>query len=600
MNERERTRNFSIVAHIDHGKSTLADRLMVLTGAVSEREMREQFLDNMDLERERGITIKSQTVRLEYAADDGETYTLNLLDTPGHVDFSYEVSRSLAACEGALLVVDATQGVEAQTLANAYLAVESDLALIPVVNKIDLPSAEPERVLAEVAEGIGIEVDQAVQVSAKTGIGLKDLVETIIREIPPPTGDPDVPLKALIFDSWYDPYRGVVALVRVFEGTLKVRSKVEFMGTTLKSQVEELGVFAPRPKPVQELQAGQVGYLITGIKDIREIRVGDTVTTQEDPAQVSIPGFIQMKPMVFSGIYPVNSEEFSLLREAFEKLALNDPSFTWEPETSDALGFGFRCGFLGLLHMEIVQERLDREYGMECITTAPNVVYKVVQKDGEESYIESPKDLPDGQYLEHVEEPMVAATVHVPGEHLGAVLKLCTERRGTQTNMHYMSTNRVQVTYRLPLAEIVFDFFDRLKSTTRGYASLDYEVVGYEESPLVRLDVMINGKIVDALSVIVHRDRAYHRGKALVAKMRAIIPRQMYEVAIQAAIGNRVIARESVRAYRKNVTAKCYGGDISRKRKLLERQKEGKKRMKQVGNVELPQEAFLAILKVDE
>ncbi len=600
MNERERTRNFSIIAHIDHGKSTLADRLMVLTGAVSEREMREQFLDNMDLERERGITIKSQTVRLEHTGEDGQTYILNLIDTPGHVDFSYEVSRSLAACEGALLVVDATQGVEAQTLANAYLAVESDLTLIPVVNKIDLPSAEPDRVLAEVEEGVGIDIEHAVQVSAKTGAGLSELVNTIIREIPPPTGDPQVSLKALIFDSWYDPYRGVVALVRVFAGTIRVRSKICFMGTALKSQVEEIGVFAPTPTLVQEMQAGQVGYLITGIKDIRDIRVGDTITTQEDPADIGIPGFIQMQPMVFSGIYPVNSEEFALLREAFEKLALNDPSFSWEPETSDALGFGFRCGFLGLLHMEIVQERLDREYGMECITTAPNVVYKVVQKDGTEVFIESPKDLPDGQYIDHVEEPMVSATVHVPGDHLGAVLKLCTERRGSQTNMHYMSTNRVQVTYRLPLAEIIFDFFDRLKSMTRGYASLDYEVVGYEESPLVRLDVMINGKVVDALSVIIHRDRAYYRGKALVAKMRAIIPRQMYEVAIQAAIGSRVIARETVRAYRKNVTAKCYGGDISRKRKLLERQKEGKKRMKQVGNVELPQEAFLAILKVDE
>jgi GTP-binding protein LepA len=600
MSVRNYTRNFSIIAHIDHGKSTLADRLMFATGALSEREMKEQFLDQMDIERERGITIKSQTVRLKYTARDGAEYTLNLIDTPGHVDFSYEVSRSLKACEGALLVVDATQGVEAQTLANAYLAIEHDLSLIPVVNKIDLPSADVEGVLSEVEQSVGLDTDRAVCVSAKTGEGVDELLETIIADVPAPKGDASAPLRALIFDAWYDAYRGVISLVRVVSGTLNPKDSIRYMGTNGTTQAEEIGVFTPHPTNVDSLQAGQVGYIITGVKHLRDIKVGDTITHVQNGSDEPIPGFFEMQPMVYAGIYPINSEEFSVLRESFEKLGLNDPSFTFEPETSEALGFGFRCGFLGLLHMEIVQERLEREYGMECITTAPNVVYKVVDKDGNEKFIERPKDLPMGQAVGHVEEPVVSATIHVPSEYLGAVLKLCTERRGSQTKMDYMSTNRVQVTYSIPLAEIVYDFFDRLKSVTRGYASLDYEFEGYVVSPLVRLDVLLNGKPVDALSAIVHRDKAYQHGKKLVGKMRKIIPRQMYEVAIQAAIGSRIISRETIKAYRKNVTEKCYGGDISRKRKLLEKQKAGKKRMKQVGNVELPQEAFLAILKVDE
>jgi GTP-binding protein LepA len=561
--------------------------------------MKEQFLDNMDLERERGITIKSQTVRLNYEASDGEKYTLNFIDTPGHVDFSYEVSRSLKACEGALLVVDSTQGVEAQTLANAYLAVDGDLELIPVVNKIDLPSADVVGVLSEIEESVGLDIDEAVAVSAKTGEGIAELLDAVVRLVPAPRGDAAAPLQALIFDSWYDSYRGVVALVRVFEGTLRTKDAIRFMATDRFAQVEDLGVYTPHDLRVNKLEAGQVGYLITGLKDLREINVGDTVTHRHASAEEPVPGFSEMKPMVFAGIFPVNSEDFAELRESFEKLSLNDPSISWEPETSDALGFGFRCGFLGLLHMEIIQERLEREYGMECITTAPNVVYKVVCTDGEVLQIDSPKDLPSGQTVQHIEEPIVATSIYVPAEFLGQVLKLCTDRRGTQTSMNYMSTNRVQVQYDLPLSEIVFDFFDKLKSCTRGYASLDYELKDYSRADLVRLDVLVNGNPVDALSSIVHRDRAFERGKALTRKMKELIPRQMYEVAVQAAIGNRVIARETVKAYRKNVTAKCYGGDITRKRKLIERQKEGKKRMKQVGNVELPQEAFLAILKVD-
>jgi len=516
------------------------------------------------------------------------------------VDFSYEVSRSLKACEGALLIIDASQGVEAQTLANTFLAIEHDLELIPVVNKIDLDSADPERVLSEVEDGIGLDIDNAVLASAKTGEGIDELLETIVRVIPSPSGSSSAPLKALIFDSWYDAYRGVVALVRVFEGELGSRDKLLMMSRKREADVEEIGTFRPEPTATKTLRAGEVGYLITGIKEIEEVRVGDTITHLRAPTEEPIPGFITMQPMVFSGMYPVESESFADLREAFGKLALNDPSFTWVPETSDALGFGFRCGFLGLLHMEIVQERLEREHGMNIITTAPNVVYKVILKDGTEELVENPKDLPSTQDVDHIQEPMVRATITLPAEHLGPVLKLCNDKRGSQEAMTYISSSRVQVPFVLPLAEIIYDFFDKLKSVSRGYASLDYELTGFKRAPLVRLDVMLNGKRVDALSAIVHTDRAYHRGRGLVSKMRELIPRQMYEVAIQAAIGSRVIARETVKAFRKNVTAKCYGGDISRKRKLLERQKEGKKRMKNVGNIELPQDAFLAILKVDD
>ena len=596
----ERVRNFSIIAHIDHGKSTLADRIMCATGAIEDRKMRDQFLDSMDLERERGITIKSQTVCLDYKAKNGLLYRLNLIDTPGHVDFSYEVSRSLKACEGALLIIDASQGVEAQTLANTFLAIEHDLELIPVVNKIDLDSAEPERVLAEVEDGIGLEIDNAILASAKTGQGIDDLLETIVEFVPAPKGNSEAPLKALIFDSWYDAYRGVIALVRVFEGQLSSRDRLLMMASEREVDVEELGAFRPEATPTKTLRAGEVGYLITGIKEIEEVRVGDTITHARAPTDEAIPGFITMQPMVFAGMYPVESESFADLREAFGKLSLNDPSFSWVPETSDALGFGFRCGFLGLLHMEIVQERLEREHGMEIITTAPNVVYKVILKDGEEVLVENPKDLPSAQDVDHIQEPMVRATITLPAEYLGAILKLCNDKRGIQESMQYISSTRVQIPFILPLAEIVYDFFDKLKSVSRGYASLDYELTGFQRAPLVRLDVLLNGKRVDALSLIVHTERAYNRGRALVKKMRELIPRQMYEVAIQAAIGSRVIARETVKAFRKNVTAKCYGGDISRKRKLLERQKEGKKRMKHVGNIELPQDAFLAILKVDE
>jgi len=596
----ERIRNFSIIAHIDHGKSTLADRIMCATGAIEDRKMRDQFLDSMDLERERGITIKSQTVCLDYKAKNGLLYRLNLIDTPGHVDFSYEVSRSLKACEGALLIIDAAQGVEAQTLANTFLAIEHDLELIPVVNKIDLASAEPERVLAEVEDGIGLEIDNAILASAKTGQGIDDLLETIVEIVPAPKGNSEAPLQALIFDSWYDAYRGVIALVRVFEGELGSRDRLLMMASEREVDVEELGAFRPEATATKTLRAGDVGYLITGIKEIEEVRVGDTITHARAPTDEAIPGFITMQPMVFAGMYPVESESFADLREAFGKLSLNDPSFSWVPETSDALGFGFRCGFLGLLHMEIVQERLEREHGMEIITTAPNVVYKVILKDGEEVLVENPKDLPSAQDVDHIQEPMVRATITLPAEYLGAILKLCIDKRGIQESMQYISSTRVQIPFILPLAEIVYDFFDKLKSVSRGYASLDYELTGFQRAPLVRLDVLLNGKRVDALSLIVHTERAYNRGRALVSKMRELIPRQMYEVAIQAAIGTRVIARETVKAFRKNVTAKCYGGDISRKRKLLERQKEGKKRMKHVGNIELPQDAFLAILKVDE
>ena len=593
-------RNFSISAHIDHGKSTLADRLLEKTGALSDREKTDQFLDKMDLERERGITIKAQAVRLTYLADDGQEYILNLIDTPGHVDFTYEVSRSLSACEGALLVVDASQGVEAQTLANVYLAIDENLEVFPVLNKIDLPSAEPEKVRAEIEEIIGLDASDAVVASAKTGLGIEDILKAIVQKIPPPTGDPDGPLKALIFDSWYDPYQGVIVLVRMIDGSMKKGDKIRLMASRTEHEILKVGVFAPNTVAVNELTAGEVGFITASIKVVQDAKVGDTITHVRNPTAKALPGFKEVKPMVFSGLYPIDSGDYEDLRDAMEKLRLNDSSFSFEPENSVALGFGFRCGFLGLLHMEIIQERLEREFGVDLITTAPTVVYKVTTVKGEKINVDSANKLPDVQNIDHIEEPFILASVHVPNEFVGAVLALCEEKRGVQREIKYLTANRVMVIYELPLNEIVMDFFDRLKSLSRGYASLDYEYLDYRPSELVRLNVLINGDLVDALSLIVHRDKAQYRGRDLVSKMKEFIPRQQFEVAIQAAIGNKVIARETVKALRKDVTAKCYGGDITRKRKLLEKQKEGKKRMKQVGNVELPQEAFLAILKVKE
>jgi GTP-binding protein LepA len=593
-------RNFSIIAHIDHGKSTLADRLLETTGTLSSREKTDQFLDKMDLERERGITIKAQAVRLKYRADDGKEYILNLIDTPGHVDFTYEVSRSLSACEGALLVVDASQGVEAQTLANVYLAIDQNLEVFPVLNKIDLPSAEPERVKAEIEEIIGLDTSDAVVASAKAGIGIHEILEAIVQKVPPPEGDPAAPLKALIFDSWYDPYQGVIILVRIIDGVLKKGDKIQLMSNRKTHEVLKIGVFSPHPVEISELAAGEVGFVIAGIKVVADAKVGDTITHLHRPTATPLAGFKEVKPMVFSGLYPIDTNEYDALRDALEKLRLNDASFSFEPETSLALGFGFRCGFLGLLHMEIIQERLEREFGVDLITTAPTVVYKVTTVKGEQIRVESANKLPELQYVERIEEPFILASIHVPNEFVGAVLALCEEKRGVQREIKYLTANRVMVVYELPLNEIVLDFYDRLKSISRGYASLDYEHLDYRLSDLVRLNVLINGDLVDALSLIVHRDKAQFRGRDLVAKMKEFIPRQQYEVAIQAAIGNKVIARETVKALRKDVTAKCYGGDITRKRKLLEKQKEGKKRMKQVGNIELPQEAFLAILKVKE
>ncbi|MDD2310619.1 MAG: translation elongation factor 4 [Desulfuromonadaceae bacterium] len=597
--EISRIRNFSIIAHIDHGKSTLADRLLEYTGAVSDRDKQNQFLDKMDLERERGITIKAQTVRLNYRSDAGVDYVLNLIDTPGHVDFTYEVSRSLAACEGGLLVVDASQGVEAQTLANVYLALDINLEVFPVLNKIDLPAADPERVKQEIEDIIGIDAHDAVLASAKAGIGTHEILEQIIKKIPPPVGNPEAPLKALLFDSWYDQYQGVIILVRIFDGTLKKGDKIQLMSTNCAFEALKIGVFSPTMVEVPELAAGDVGFIIAGIKDVADAKVGDTVTLLHRQCEVPLDGFKEVTPMVFSGLYPIDTVQYEQLRDALAKLKLNDSSFSFDPETSLALGFGFRCGFLGLLHMEIIQERLEREFGLDLITTAPTVVYRVHKMNGEVYSIQSANQMPELQSMEYLEEPFILAHIHVPNEFVGGVLALCEDKRGVQREIKYLTPTRVMIIYELPLNEIVLDFYDRLKSITKGYASLDYEHLEYRRSDLVRMNVMINGEVVDALSLILHREKAYFRGRDLVAKMKELISRQMFEVAIQAAIGNKIIARETVKAMRKDVLAKCYGGDITRKRKLLEKQKEGKKRMKNVGNVELPQEAFLAILKVD-
>ena len=593
-------RNFCIIAHIDHGKSTLADRILELTKVVSQREARQQYLDRMDLERERGITIKAQTVRIPYVAANGEEYELNLIDTPGHVDFNYEVSRSLAACEGALLVVDATQGVEAQTLANVYLALDHDHEIVPVLNKIDLPSAEVDRVKEEIEEAIGLDCTDALPVSAKTGLGVDAVLEAIVHRLPAPGGDPDAPLKALIFDSWYDSYQGVVVLFRVVDGRVKLGDMVRLMSTGKEYEVLRLGVFSPEATDVKELHAGEVGFLCGSIKSLGDARVGDTITLAANPATEPVPGFKEVKPMVFCGLYPSESDDYENLKAALEKLQLNDAAFSFEPETSQALGFGFRCGFLGLLHMEIIQERLEREFEVDLIATAPSVIYRVDTTDGKTLEIDNPAHLPDFTKIKALYEPYVSMDIHVPNEYVGNVMKLCEDKRGTQKNLHYLAANRVVVTYELPFAEIVYDFFDRLKSCTRGYASMDYQPIDYRESDLVRLDILLNSEPVDALAVIVHRDRAYTYGRSLALKLKRTIPRQLFQVAIQAAIGQKIIARETVSAFRKDVTAKCYGGDITRKRKLLEKQKEGKKRMKRMGNVELPQEAFLAALKVGD
>jgi len=593
-------RNFSIIAHIDHGKSTLADRLLQLTGAVAERDMEAQLLDDMDLERERGITIKAHAVRLDYKAKDGKDYVLNLIDTPGHVDFSYEVSRSLSACEGALLVVDASQGVEAQTLANTYLAIENDLELVPVLNKIDLPSAEPDRIKEQIENIIGLDASEATLTSAKTGLGVDEVLEAIIKTVPPPKGDRNAPLKALIFDSWYDSYRGVIVLFRVVDGTIKKGTKIRFFNTGREYLVETIGVNRPRPTPINELGPGEVGFITASIKTVADVQIGDTITDSARPATEALPGFKEVKPMVFAGLYPVDSAQYEDLRDAMDKLRLNDASFFYEPESSTALGFGFRCGFLGLLHMEIIQERLEREFNLDLITTAPGVRYRVTTTDGEVAEIDSPSKMPDTGRIVKIEEPFIEATILTNDEYLGGILPLLDEKRGVQKKFEYITTNRVMLVYELPLNEIVLDFYDRLKSVSKGYASLDYHLSGYQASKLVKLDVLVSGEPVDALSVILHTDTATSKGRILTAKMKELIPRQMFEVAIQAAIGNKVIARETVKAMGKNVIAKCYGGDISRKRKLLEKQKEGKKRMKKVGRVEIPQEAFLAVLKVNE
>jgi len=592
-------RNFSIIAHIDHGKSTLADRIIQLCGGLSDREMDAQVLDSMDLERERGITIKAQTAALRYKALDGQVYNLNLIDTPGHVDFSYEVSRSLSACEGALLVVDASQGVEAQTVANCYMAIELGVEVVPVLNKIDLPAADPENAISEIEDVIGIDATDAARCSAKTGLGVTDVLEALIAKVPPPKGDPDAPLQALIIDSWFDNYVGVVMLVRIKNGTLRPKEKIKMMASGAVYPVESLGVFAPKATNLASLSAGQVGFIIAGIKELQAAKVGDTVTTVARPAETPLPGFKEVKPQVFAGLYPIEANQYDALRESLEKLKLNDSSLQYEPEVSQALGFGFRCGFLGLLHMEIVQERLEREFDMDLITTAPTVVYEVVKRDGTLIQVENPAKMPEPSYIEEVREPIVTVNLYMPQEYVGAVITLCTNKRGSQINMLYHG-RQVQLTYEIPMAEIVLDFFDRLKSTSRGYASMDYEFKEYRASDVVKVDMLINGDKVDALSVIVHRSQSQHRGREVASKMRELIPRQMYDVAIQATIGANIIARENIKALRKNVLAKCYGGDISRKKKLLEKQKAGKKRMKQVGSVEIPQEAFLAILRVED
>ncbi len=592
-------RNFSIIAHIDHGKSTLADRILELTGAITEREARPQLLDKMDIERERGITIKAQNVRLKYTAKDGQTYQLNLIDTPGHVDFNYEVSRSLSACEGAVLVVDSTQGVEAQTLANVYLAIEQGLEIVPVLNKIDLPSSDVERTKHQIEQVIGLDCSEAVACSGKTGVGVPEILEQIVRKVPAPKGDPNGPLRALIFDSWYDSYRGAVIMVRVVDGTVRKGDKVRFLATKRDYEVTELGSFQPFAVPLEEIGPGEVGFLAGNIKSVHDTKVGDTVTHAGKPATTPLPGFKDVKPMVFAGVFPTDSADYPSLRDALEKLHMNDAAFSFEPDSSEALGFGFRCGFLGLLHMEIIQERLEREFNLDLITTAPSVVYQVYKTDGSMVRVENPAKLPTPQHIERIEEPIVKMSIHVPAEYVGAVLALCQDKRGVQVGMQYASADRVIITYDLPFGEVLFDFHDKLKSVSRGYASMDYELIGYRADNLVKVDILVNGDPLDALSIIVHRDKSYPRGRALAEKLKEYVPKQQYEVAIQAAIGGKIIARETVRALRKDVTAKCYGGDISRKRKLLEKQKEGKKRMKQVGSVEIPQKAFLAILKVD-
>jgi GTP-binding protein LepA len=602
-------RNFSIIAHIDHGKSTLADRILEVTGALSEREMRSQFLDKMDIERERGITIKAQTVRVPFTAADGKVYELNLIDTPGHVDFNYEVSRSLAACEGAVLVVDSTQGVEAQTLANVYLAIEQGLEILPVLNKIDLPSSDVEGTKTQVEQVVGLDCSEAISASGKTGVGVREILEQIVKKVPHPRGRGDAPLRALVFDSWYDTYRGAVAMLRIVDGTLKKGDRIRFFAASTDHEVTELGIFKPFATPIDELGAGEVGFVAANIKSVHDVKLGDTVTHAMSapgrgphhlgPTTEPLPGFKEVKAMVFAGVYPTDSADYPQLRDAMEKLHLNDAAFSFDPDTSEALGFGFRCGFLGLLHMEIIQERLEREFDLDLITTAPSVVYNVYLTNGEKVRVENPAKLPPPQQVERSEEPIVTLTIHVPVEFVGAVLSLCQDRRGVQKGMQYAAADRVIVTYEVPFAEVIFDFHDKLKSITRGYASMDYELVGYRADTLVKVDILVNGEPLDALSIIVHKEKSYPRGRALAEKLKEFVPRQQYDVAIQAAIGGKIIARETVKALRKDVTAKCYGGDISRKRKLLEKQKEGKKRMKQVGTVEIPQKAFLAILKVD-
>ena len=598
-NRQNRIRNFCIIAHIDHGKSTLADRLMEETGVLTEREMDEQVLDTMDLERERGITIKAQAVRLVYKARTGEEYILNLIDTPGHVDFAYEVSRSLAACEGAVLVVDATQGIQAQTLANVYLAMEHDLDIVPVINKIDLPSARPELVRKEIEDVLGLDAGHAPLISAKNGTGITDVLDSIVRQISPPRGDQDAPLRALIFDSFYDSYRGVIAHVRVMEGAVRTGDRIRMMATGREFNVTDVGIFRPNPVSAEVLQAGDVGYITAAMKDVRDTRVGDTVTLADRPAKEALPGYQKITPMVYSGIYPADGAKYNDLKDALEKLQLNDSSLMFEPETSAALGFGFRCGFLGLLHMEIIQERLEREYDLDLIATAPSVIYKVQKADGNRLEISNPTNLPPADQIESIEEPVVEAQIMSPSEYVGTIMELCQERRGVYKRMEYIEKTRVILTYDLSLNEIIYDFFDTLKSRTRGYASLDYELTGYQASDLVRLDILLNGEMVDAFSIIVHREKAYQRGRFIAEKLKEVIPRQMFEIPIQAAIGNKIIARETVKALRKDVLAKCYGGDISRKKKLLEKQKEGKKRMRQIGSVEVPREAFMAVLKLD-